>query len=328
MAPRETRPVVRIGTRGGDLALWQAAEVARLLRLFHPSVIVEQQIIRTTGDRVRGIPLAQIGGKGLFTKELEDALAGGVIDIAVHSLKDLPTSLPDGLALSAVLERADPRDVLVAAPGTTLGGLPPGARVGTSSLRRRAQLLACNPCLALLDVRGNLATRLSKLDRGEFDALVLARAGLHRLGLDGRVAEVLEPDVMVPAVGQGALAVEARAADVRVVTLVQALDHRPTRLATCAERAFLARLEGGCQVPIGALGTWHDDTLTLVGIVADVEGKRSVRGAEAGVVLTESEAIGVGGRLADRLLDLGAGAVLERVRAAARADEAARRDES
>jgi hydroxymethylbilane synthase len=328
VAPRETLSVVRIGTRGGALALWQAAEVARILRLFYPSLIVEQQIIRTTGDRVHGLPLAQIGGKGLFTKELEEALASESIDIAVHSLKDLPTSLPDGLALGAVLKRDDPRDVLVAAPGTTLGGLPAGARVGTSSLRRRAQLLACNPRLALLDVRGNVATRLSKLDRGEFDALVLAWAGLHRLGLDDRIAEVLEPDLMVPAVGQGALAVEVRAADVRVATLVQALDHRPTRLATCAERAFLARLEGGCQVPIGALGTWQGASLTLVGIVTDVQGERSARGAEEGVVVTEGEAVGMGGRLADRLLDLGAGDILEQVRAAVRAKDTTRRDGS
>ena len=314
MAPSDTRAVVRIGTRGGDLALWQAAEVARLIRQYHPAVSVEQQIIRTTGDQVLDLPLDQIGGKGLFTREIEEALASGSVDMAVHSLKDLPTRVPEGLALSAVLERGDPRDALVAAQGTTLGGLTAGVRIGTSSLRRRAQLLAHNRRLTVLDVRGNITTRLAKLDRGDFDALVLARAGLVRLGLDARIAEIIEPDVIVPAAGQGALAIESRAADTRLQALLEPLDHRPTRLATSAERAFLSGLDGGCQVPIGALGTWRGDTLTLTWMVSDLQGQRLVRGAEMSAVRTETEATDMGRRLAERLVESGDAAILERGR--------------
>jgi len=314
VAPSDTRAVVRIGTRGGDLALWQAAEVARLIRQYHPAVSVEQQIIRTTGDQVLDLPLDQIGGKGLFTREIEEALASGSVDMAVHSLKDLPTRVPEGLALSAVLERGDPRDALVAAQGTTLGGLTAGVRIGTSSLRRRAQLLAHNRRLTVLDVRGNITTRLAKLDRGDFDALVLARAGLVRLGLDARIAEIIEPDVIVPAAGQGAHAIESRAADTRLQALLEPLDHRPTRLATSAERAFLSGLDGGCQVPIGALGTWRGDTLTLTWMVSDLQGQRLVRGAEMSAVRTETEATDMGRRLAERLVESGDAAILERGR--------------
>ena len=316
MAQPDRRTVVRIGTRGGELALWQAAEVARLIRQHHPAVTVEQQLIQTRGDQVLGSPLAQIGGKGLFTRELEEALAIGSIDLAVHSLKDLPTGFPDGLALAAVLERGDPRDVLVAAPGTKLRGLLAGTRIGTSSPRRRSQLLAYNRHLRVLDVRGNVTTRLAKLDRGDFDALVLARAGLVRLGLEARIADVIEPDVIVPAVGQGALAVETRAADAGVRALLEPLDHRPTRLATSAERAFLSGLDGGCQVPIGALGSWRGDTLTLTWVLSDLQGERLVRGAEMSAVRTDTEATDMGRRLAERLVESGDATILERVRAA------------
>ncbi len=265
MAPHSPSPVLRLGTRGGDLATWQASEVARLIVAAHPGTAVDIRVIRTAGDREASTPVARIGGTGIFTREIEAALQEGAIDIAVHSLKDLPTRLADGLALAAIPERADPRDVLVAAPGSRLEYLPPGARIGTSSMRRRSQLLARHPHLSMLDIRGNVPTRLAKLDRGEFDALVLARAGLLRLGLDSRAAEVIEPDVVLPAPGQGALAVESRADDERVLALLQAIDHAPTRLATCAERALLARVEGGCQAPVGALGTWSDDVLSLTG---------------------------------------------------------------
>jgi hydroxymethylbilane synthase len=308
-------PLLRIGTRGGALAMWQAGEVARLIVAGHPDVTVDLQPIRTTGDRVPEAPLAQIGSKGLFTSEIEDALLEGAIDIAVHSLKDLTTRVADGLTLAAVLERADPRDALVAPPGTRLSGLPPGARIGTSSVRRRAQLLAAHPQLVVLDVRGNVPTRLGKLDRGEYDALVLAHAGLQRLRLEARVAEVIEVEVIVPAAGQGALAVEAREGDARVASLVQALDHRPTRLATCAERAFLARLDGGCQAPIGTLGTWADSVMTLVGLVSDLRGVRVVRGNSQAVVHAEAEAEDLGVRLAERLLQQGAADILADVRA-------------
>jgi len=320
-------PLLRIGTRGGALALWQAGEVARRIVAGHPAVTIDLQPIRTTGDRVLATPLAQIGRKGVFTGEIEDALLEGAIDIAVHSLKDLPTRLPDGLALAAVLDRADPRDVLVAPRGTTLGGLPPGARIGTSSVRRRAQLLAAHPQLLVLDVRGNVLTRLEKLDRGEYDALVLAHAGLKRLRLEARVAEVIEVEVVVPAAGQGALAVEARDGDARVASLVRALDDRPTRLATCAERAFLARLDGGCQAPIGTLGTWADSVLTLVGLVADLRGIRVVRGNSQAAVHTEAEAEELGVRLAERLLQQGAADILADVHAIPRGGPGLDRDE-
>ena len=307
---------IRIGSRGSDLALCQAADVANHIRTHRPGTAVEHVVIQTSGDRMLSVPLARVGGKGLFTRELDDALLAGAIDLAVHSLKDVPTACPDGLVVTVALAREDPRDVLVAARGATLETLPPGSRVGTSSLRRRAQLLARRPDLRVLDARGNVATRLAKLDRGEFDALVLARAGLVRLGLADRITHVIAPDEMVPAAGQGALAVESRAADARVSLLLPLLEHRPTRLATLAERAFLARLEGGCQVPIGALGTWEDGTLALIGIVADVHGRGSVRGAETAHVESESDAANAGIRLADRLLGEGARAILDRARAA------------
>lgn len=308
--------VIRIGSRGSDLAVWQAMEIVRGLTVHEPGIVVQHIVIQTTGDRVSGTPLAGIGVKGLFTKELEEALLAGVIDIAVHSLKDMPTGCPEGLAVGVALAREDPRDVLVAPPGTRLDSLRPGSRVGTSSLRRRAQLLARRPDLRIVDVRGNIATRLAKLDRGDCDALVLARAGLTRLGLGHRVAHVIDVDVMTPAVGQGALGVESRTADPRTNHLLHALDHRPTRLATLAERAFLARLEAGCQLPVGALGTWQDGTLTLSGVVADVDGHGEVRGTEVAAVEYESHAAGAGTRLADRLLTNGARAFLQPARLA------------
>lgn len=314
MATDSPPPVLRIGTRGGELATWQASEVARLIVAAHPAAAVDIRVIRTTGDREASTPVARIGGAGVFTREIETALQEGAIDIAVHSLKDLPTRLADGLALAAIPERADSRDVLVAAPGSRLAHLPPGARIGTSSMRRRSQLLARHPHLSMLDIRGNVPTRLAKLDRGEFDALVLARAGLIRLGLDSRAAEIIEPDVVLPAPGQGALAVESRADDGRVMALLQAIDHAPTRLATSAERAFLARVEGGCQAPVGALGTWSDGALDLTGVVASVDGRRLVRAGSRTVVRLDSDAVRAGADLADRLLRDGAFDILEGIR--------------
>jgi hydroxymethylbilane synthase len=306
----------RVGSRGSDLALRQARAVADRLRAIDPELGIEHVAVQSRGDRVLDVPLARIGAVGLFTRELDDALLTGRIDIAVHSLKDVPTVCPDGLVLTVVLVREDPHDVLVAAPGTTLETLPPGSRVGTSSLRRRAQLLARRPDLEVLDARGNVATRLGKLDSGELDALVLAGAGLVRLGLAGRIAEVISPDIIVPAVGQGALATESRAGDARVNDLLSRLVDRPTRLATVAERAFLARLEGGCQVPIGALGRWEDGALELVGIVADIQGRTAVRGTESTAVDSDEEATAAGARLADRLLAGGAREILAAARAA------------
>jgi len=299
---------LRLGTRGGDLALWQAREVARLVTGAHPDVTVEIIVIRTTGDRIIAAPLARIGGSGVFTREIEDALRTGTIDVAVHSLKDLPTRISAGLVIGAIPERADPRDALVAPPGTRLGSLPAGARVGTSSPRRRAQMLACNPRVAALDVRGNVPTRIAKLDRGDYDALILAHAGLSRLGLDARIAEIIDPEVIMPAPGQGALAIEARSGDEEVLGLIDALDHHPTRLATDAERAVLARLEAGCHAPVGALGTWDADTIWLRAVVSAPDGSRVIRAEWRGAVHQPSDARAAGVALADALLDQGASA--------------------
>jgi hydroxymethylbilane synthase len=307
----ETR--LRVGTRGSQLAVWQADRVIE--RLAALGAQAERVLVRTTGDRILDAPLSKIGDKGLFTKELEERLVDGTIDVAVHSLKDLPTNVPEGLVLGAVLEREDPSDALVCPGGQRLAELPRGARVGTSSLRRRAQLLALRPDLDVRDLRGNVPTRLSKVERGEYDAAVMARAGLVRLGLGSRITETIDLALVLPAVGQGAIAVEARAEDPRTATWLGALDHRPTHLATVAERALLGRLEGGCQVPIGALATWEGPELRLRGLVADLDGQRIVRGSRVGCVATTEDAREVGERLAELLLVEGGDLILERVRA-------------
>jgi hydroxymethylbilane synthase len=307
---------VRVGTRGSRLALWQAEHVAACLQREHPRLVVERLVVSTAGDRVVDVALSRVGDKGLFTRELEEALDAGRIDVAVHSLKDLPTEMPDGLALGAVLEREDPRDVLVGGGSGGLDDLPEGARVGTSSLRRRAQVLARRPDLRVVDLRGNVPTRLAKLERGDCDAGVLALAGLRRLSLEHAVGAVLQPDVMLPAAGQGALAVQCRRGDARVSALLGPLDHGPTRLAVAAERALLGRLEGGCQVPVGCLATPASTRLRLRGLVADVDGSVVVTGVLEEAVGDELAATGLGERLADRLLAAGAREILARVRAA------------
>jgi hydroxymethylbilane synthase len=310
----EPRPL-RIGTRASRLALWQADRVAELLRTAHPGLRVERVEMVTVGDRVLDTALSRIGDKGLFTRELEDALRAGRIDLAVHSLKDLPTELPEDLALGAVVEREDPRDALVSRAGCDFERLPAGARVGTSSLRRRAQILARRPDLVVVDLRGNVPTRLGKVARGDADAAVLARAGLVRLGLEARITQVLEPEALLPAVGQGALGVEVRRADERVARLIEPLDHAPSRLATVAERALLARLEGGCQVPVGALAESRNGRLRLRALVAGVDGRRLVRDEIEGAASDAAAAARLGTRLAERLLAAGAGAILDAIRA-------------
>lgn len=313
-------PAITIGTRGSELALWQADCVAARLSESCPAIRPRRQVVKTTGDRILDAPLAKIGDKGLFTKELEAALLEGRVDLVVHSLKDLPTRLPDGLVLAAVLRREDPRDVLVSRHGT-LDELPAGARVGTSSLRRRAHLLALRPDLAIVDLRGNVPGRLRSLEDGRCDAVVLARAGLERLGLGDRITEVLEPERVLPAVGQGAIAVEMRQNDPRLAALAAALDHRPTRLAVAAERALLRALEGGCQVPIGALGAWRDGWLELEALVSDVDGSRRLRASASGAVADEAAARALGEGLAACLLDQGAAALLATARRPAAAHE-------
>jgi hydroxymethylbilane synthase len=287
-----------IGTRGSQLALWQARWVQAQLEG------VEIVIIKTTGDRIRGAALPEAGGKGLFTKEIEEALLAGRADVAVHSLKDLPTEMDPRLALAAIPRREDPRDALA---GSTLAGLAAGARVGTSSLRRAAQLRRLRPDLRLDNIRGNVDTRLRKLDEGQYDAVLLAAAGLRRLGLADRIAEILEPDAMCPAVGQGALAVQCRADDVATLRRLAALEDPTARAEVTAERALLAELGGGCRVPIGGSARLEGSTLRLTAVVASPDGARLAR------VLVEGPASdpgGLGRRAAGELLARGAAEIL------------------
>jgi hydroxymethylbilane synthase len=263
-----------IGTRGSELALTQTNMIASALRALVPQCEVVVEIILSQGDKVQNIPLAAMGGKGLFTKELEDALLDGRIDMAVHSLKDLPTELPKGLCLAAITEREDPRDVLVSRDGVGLNDLPHGARVGTSSLRRRAQLLAVRPDLDMPDIRGNVPTRLAKVAEGPYDATLLALAGLKRLGLDAHATEILQPEVMLPAPGQGALGIECREGDADLREVLSALNHADTAAAVTAERTLLAALGGGCHTPLGAWGESNGDTLRLRANVAAPDGSQ------------------------------------------------------
>ncbi len=303
-----------IGTRGSRLALWQAEWVMSELKRLRPELDVELKTIRTTGDRILDVPLAKVGGKGLFVKEIEEALLRGEVDMAVHSMKDVPTRLPEGLHLGAVCRREDPRDAFVARDGEIRGfrELPEGAVVGTSSLRRASQLLNARPDLRIVQLRGNLDTRLRRLDEGRFDAVVVAAAGLRRLGLARRITELLPPDVSLPAIGQGALGIECRTDDDTVNALVGALEHHETSLCVKAERAFLRRLEGGCQVPIAALAgiSGQPPRLLIQGLVGSLAGERIIRGGLEGEP-EEAEAIGV--RLAEELLSRGAGEILDEI---------------
>jgi hydroxymethylbilane synthase len=287
VAPRP----LRIGTRGSPMAMVQAGLVRDRLIAAHPGLPVELVPIRTTGDRVLNRRLAEIGGKGLFTKEIEEALLAGDIDLAVHSLKDMETVLPDGLAIGCVLPRDDPRDVLVSRSGAGLAGLPQAARIGTASLRRRAQLLRHRGDLQILPIRGNVNTRLNKLATGEADALVLALAGLQRLGRAGLASEILMPELMLPAVGQGALAIECRAADDALRPLLAPLHDPATASCVVAERAMLAALDGSCRTPIAGLAMIAGDRLTLDGLLLAPDGKAERRGRIEGAV-GDAEAIG------------------------------------
>lgn len=301
---------LRIGTRGSRLALWQANHVRELLA--RANLEAELEIIRTTGDKITDVPLAQVGGKGLFTKEIEEALLAERIDLAVHSLKDLPTQLPPGLKLGAVTRREDPRDALVSGNGKRFAELPPGARLGTSSLRRQVQLRNLRRDLIIEPLRGNLDTRLRKLDAGQYDAIVMAAAGLKRLGWEERATQFFAPEEMVPAIGQGALAIEVRADDPQVAAVLAVLNHAETATTTAAERAFLARLGGGCQVPIAAHARVVGTELHLVGLVAGPDGSPLVRGSVTGRP-EAGEALGM--RLAEDLLKRGATEILEAMRA-------------
>jgi hydroxymethylbilane synthase len=303
---------LRIATRTSQLALWQAGHVAALLRREHAGLEVELVPIVTQGDRIQDRSLAAIGGKGLFIKELEVALNEQRADIAVHSMKDLPGDLPDGLIIAAVLERADARDALLTPKAAGLGDLPRGARVGTSSLRRQAQLLAARPDLRIEALRGNVDTRLRRLDAGELDAIVLACAGLIRLGLESRITARLDPQISLPAVAQGVIGIECRSADARTLKAVTILDHPATRIAMDAERAFAHRLGGSCQSPIAAHAELEGQRLTLDGLVAEPDGSRVLRDRQSGSI---DDPAALGTLLAERVLAAGAGPLLQRLRA-------------
>jgi len=305
---------LRIGTRGSALALWQANHIAGELKKIHG---VESELIRirTSGDRMQSAPVAQIseqigaemGGKGIFIKELEDALLAGTIDLAVHSMKDVPTEIPAGLAFPAITRREDPRDCLISRTGRSLKGLPAGARIGTSSLRRQAQLRHHRPDLEVANLRGNVDTRLKKLDAREFDAVVLAMAGVNRLGFAGRISQVLDEGVMLPAVGQGALGIETRADDTQTSNLVAALNDSESRACVTAERALLHELQGGCQVPLGAWARLAGDELRIEAAVFSADGKEFVRREERG---SAADPTWAGKRLGQALLEAGADRIL------------------
>jgi len=299
---------LRIATRKSPLALWQAEHVRTCLQQLHPGLQVELVTMSTQGDRVLDSPLAKIGGKGLFVKELEQGMLAGRADIAVHSMKDVPVELPEGLEIGAILEREDPRDALVTSRFGALSELPQGARVGTSSLRRQCQLRAVRPDLEILDLRGNVNTRLAKLDAGDYDAIVLASAGLKRLGMTQRIACALEPEDMLPAIAQGVIGIECRSDDATVKALIEPLNHPLTGLRTQAERAMNATLAGGCQAPVAGYSTITGDRIELRGLVGWPNGSAIVRGEISGPA---GEAAALGEQLARELLERGARPILD-----------------
>ncbi|MDD2856183.1 MAG: hydroxymethylbilane synthase, partial [Desulfuromonadaceae bacterium] len=292
-----------------QLALWQANWVKSELEKKYPGMEVTLTKIKTIGDKILDVPLAQVGGKGLFVKEIEEAMLRDEIDIAVHSMKDVPTDFPEGLGLYCITEREDPRDAVISRK-VKFSDLPQGARIGTSALRRQAQLLKVRPDLQMCIIRGNVETRIRKLTDDNLDAVILAAAGLKRLGFTDSVAEYLDVDLSIPAIGQGALGIECRLADPVITEAISFFNHPDTSYSVRAERALLKRCEGGCQVPIAAHGTVKGDQLRLVGFIASVDGQHSVRGEITGSV-TECEQLGI--RLADQLLAEGGKAILEEV---------------
>ncbi|NIO04427.1 MAG: hydroxymethylbilane synthase [Proteobacteria bacterium] len=301
---------LRIGTRGSKLALWQAEWVRSRLIEAHADVNVELVPIKTSGDMILGVPLAKIGGKGLFVKEIENALLDGRVDLAVHSMKDVPTIIPPGLSVRSVTKREEPFDVVISRSGNGLKSLPRKARIGTSSLRRQAQLLHFRSDLIIVPIRGNLDTRLRKLEEQNLDAIILASAGLKRMGLGYRTTETISTEICLPAIGQGVLAIETRLDDQRVHERIDFLNDSETALAMEAERAFLKRLEGGCQVPIAAYARRVDGELEVEGMVASVDGKKMVRQAERDSS-KEAETLGV--RLAEKILSLGGDEILREI---------------
>lgn len=301
---------IKIGTRGSPLAVWQAEWVRSQLQSLHPEYQPELVKIKTTGDKITDVPLAQVGGKGLFVKEIETALFEGRIDLAVHSMKDVPADILQGLCIGAVPERESPADVLISRNSKSLEALAEGARLGTSSLRRGAQIRHIRPDIKVCPLRGNLDTRIRKLETENLDAIVVAAAGVRRLGLEARITQYLSETVMLPAIGQGALGIEIRENDEAIRNLLAPLDHEQTRLAVECERALLGRLEGGCQVPIAARAKLDGDQIELTGMVAAVDGSLLIRDSIAGHS-DQREKLGV--ELADRLLDMGGRKLLENI---------------
>ncbi len=296
-----------IGTRQSLLALWQSNHISGLLRKQYPDCQVTLKKIVTKGDRILDVPLAQIGGKGLFTKEIETELLDGTVDLAVHSLKDMPTVLPEGLCLTAITTRANVGDAFVSNKYASFSELPQGAVLGTSSLRRKAQLLAVRPDLKIVDLRGNVDTRLRKLDEGQMDAIILAAAGLERLGHADRIREIIPTTVCLPAVGQGALAIECRSDNKEVREMLAFLNDLPTKQATDAERAFLGLIEGGCQVPIGVHAEVENDNVKIEAVIASLDGSKVLRNNITGPA---ADAVGLGRKLGQQMLTEGGEQIL------------------
>jgi hydroxymethylbilane synthase len=306
-----SKQLLRIGTRASALALWQAEWVKDELKKRYPGMEVTLTKIKTQGDKILDVPLAMVGGKGLFVKEIEEAMLRDEIDIAVHSMKDVPTIFPEGLALRCITEREDCRDIVILRPGVkSWKDLPQGARIGTSALRRKAQLLHIRPDLQMVDIRGNVQTRIKKLTDENLDAIILAAAGMHRLGYTSQIGEYLSVSVSIPAIGQGALGIESRIDDDETNDLIDFFNHPESDWAVRAERAFLKRLEGGCQVPIACHGTVEGEILTLTGFVADCEGVHCLKKTVTGSV---HQAEKLGTSLGDDLLIQGAGKILNEV---------------
>ena len=300
-----------VGTRSSQLALWQADFVIGELKKKYPKLVVEKRLMTTKGDNA---PLAKIGGKGLFTKELETAMLAGEIDIAVHSLKDMPVVVPDGLVITAITQRADPGDAFVSPKYESFQQLPRGAKLGTSSLRRKAQLLHARPDLQIEDLRGNVNTRLRKMEEENFDGIILACAGLKRLGFGDKIRQVLPKDMCLPAVGQGALAIECRQADKQTRELLEFLNDRCTRLCTEAERGFLATVEGGCQVPVGVHAVMGEaGTLQVEAVIASLDGSTLLREVAKAEAKDAQEARAIGISLAEKLLDRGGREILHSI---------------
>ena len=305
------KKTIRIGTRGSQLALYQAEKVKSTLENIFPDLQVELEIIKTKGDKILDVALSKIGDKGLFTKEIENALIDGSVDLAVHSLKDLPTKLPEGLKLGAVLERGEFRDALVSKNGKKLSELKAGDVVATSSLRRIAGLLKINNQITIKDIRGNVNSRLQKMEDGYCDAMIMAAAGLQRTGLERYITEIIDPGVIMPAVSQGAIAIETRINDIEIDEIMAVVNHQDTWNAIVAERAFLSHLEGGCQVPLGCYTKIEDGMLHMSGFVASVDGSQFINETISGEV---SQGAGLGVQMAEKMLGQGAREILNKIK--------------